>query len=175
MIDFNDIEKHTTSGVLCLRDDIRMKMEEKLAEAMDYRQMAKNILKRITCKEELIENNNDDDLNKKQKRNLNDENKVTLNDINQLKNRVKSIGITFHEMNTIENILTDCLHYQDEIKTLLQSDKLQSTDVYSNYIERSDQYHIELPIIERLKLFYQASIWYELVQKTLNRTISPSK
>ncbi|CAF4380580.1 unnamed protein product, partial [Rotaria sordida] len=48
MIDFNDIEKHTTSGVLCLRDDIRIKMEEKLAEAIEYRQMAKNILKRIT-------------------------------------------------------------------------------------------------------------------------------
>ncbi|CAF3079963.1 unnamed protein product [Rotaria sp. Silwood2] len=145
MIDFNDIEKHTTSGVLCLRDDIRIKMEEKLAEAIEYRQMAKNILK------------------------------LTLNDINQLKNRVKSIGITFNEMKTIQNILTDCLHYQDEIKILLQSDKLQSTDVYSNYIERNNQYHIELPIIERLKLFYQASIWYELVQKTLNRTISSSK
>ncbi|CAF4176517.1 unnamed protein product, partial [Rotaria sp. Silwood2] len=39
----------------------------------------------------------------------------------------------------------------------------------------SNQYHMELPIIERLKLLYQASIWYELVQKTLNRTISPSK
>ncbi|CAF3164654.1 unnamed protein product [Rotaria sp. Silwood2] len=145
LIDFNDIEKHTTSGVLCLRDDIRIKMEEKLAEAIEYRQMAKNILK------------------------------LTLNDINQLKNRVKSIGITFNEMKTIQNILTDCLHYQDEIKILLQSDKLQSTDVYSNYIERNNQYHIELPIIERLKLFYQASIWYELVQKTLNRTISSSK
>ncbi|CAF3754583.1 unnamed protein product [Rotaria sordida] len=175
VIDFNDIEKHTTSGVLCLRDDIRIKMEEKLAEAIEYRQMAKNILKRITSKDELIENNNnDDDLNKK-KKNFNDENKVKLNDINQLKNRVKSIGITFNEMKTIQNILTDCLHYQDEIKTLLQLDKLQSTDIYSNYIERSNQYHIELPIIERLKLFYQASIWYELVQKTLNRTISPSK
>ncbi|CAF5144835.1 unnamed protein product, partial [Rotaria sp. Silwood1] len=62
-----------------------------------------------------------------------------------------------------------------EIKILLQSDKLLSTDVYSNYIERNNQYHIELPIIERLKLFYQASIWYELVQKTLNRTISSIK
>ncbi|CAF3741537.1 unnamed protein product [Rotaria sordida] len=50
LIDFNDIEKHTTSGVLCLRDDIRIKMEDKLAEAIEYRQMAKNILKRITCK-----------------------------------------------------------------------------------------------------------------------------
>ncbi|CAF4768072.1 unnamed protein product, partial [Rotaria sp. Silwood2] len=93
MIDFNDIEKHTTSGVLCLRDDIRIKMEEKLAEAKEYRQIARNILKRITCKDELIENNNDDDLNKK-KKNFNDENKVTLNEINQLKNRIKSIGIT---------------------------------------------------------------------------------
>ena len=74
-----------------------------------------------------------------------------------------------------QNILADCLQYQDEIKTLLQSDKLQSADVYSNYIERNDQYHINLPILERLKLFYQASIWYELVQKTLNRTIPPSK
>ncbi|CAF4179849.1 unnamed protein product, partial [Rotaria sordida] len=175
LIDFNDIEKHTTSGVLCLRDDIRIKMEEKLAEAIEYRQMAKNILKRITCKDELIENNNNDNDLKKKKKNFNDENKVTLNDINQLKNRVKSIGITFNEMKTIQNILTDCLHYQDEIKILLQSDKLQSTDVYSNYIERNNQYHIELPIIERLKLFYQASIWYELVQKTLNRTISSSK
>ncbi|CAF1425916.1 unnamed protein product [Rotaria sordida] len=162
LIDFNDIEKHTTSGVLCLRDDIRIKMEEKLAEAIEYRQMAKNILKRITCKDELIENNNNDNDLKKKKKNFNDENKFTLNDINQLKNRVKSIGITFNEMKTIQNILTDCLHYQDEIKILLQSDKLQSTDVYSNYIER-------------LKLFCQASIWYELVQKTLNRTISSSK
>jgi hypothetical protein len=49
-LDFNDLEKHTTSGVLCLRDDIRIKMEEKLAEAIECRQMAKNILKRITCK-----------------------------------------------------------------------------------------------------------------------------
>ncbi|CAF1458818.1 unnamed protein product [Rotaria sordida] len=113
-------------------------------------------------KDELIENNNNDNDLKKKKKNFNDENKVTLNDINQLKNRVKSIGITFNEMKTIQNILTDCLHYQDEIKILLQSDKLQSTDVYSNYIER-------------LKLFCQASIWYELVQKTLNRTISSSK
>jgi len=54
-------------------------------------------------------------------------------------------------------------------------EKLQSPDIYSNYIERSDQYQIDLPIIERLKLFYQASIWIELVQKTLNRTIPPSK
>jgi hypothetical protein len=50
MIDFNDIEKHTTSGVLCLRDDIRIKMEEKLAEAMECRQIAKTILKRLACK-----------------------------------------------------------------------------------------------------------------------------
>ncbi len=54
-------------------------------------------------------------------------------------------------------------------------EKLQSPDIYSNYIERSDQYQIDLPIIEPLKLFYQASIWIELVQKTLNRTIPPSK
>ncbi|CAF3976187.1 unnamed protein product, partial [Rotaria magnacalcarata] len=176
LIDFNDIEKHTTPGVLCLRDDIRVKMEEKLAEAIEYRQLAKSILKRIASKEEPIENNNnnEEDLTKKKKL-LNDENKVTLNDINQLKTRVKSIGITFHEMNAIQTILADCLRYQDEIKTLLQSDKLESTDVYSNYIERSDKYNIELPIIERLKLFYQASVWYELVQKSLNRTISPSK
>lgn len=75
----------------------------------------------------------------------------------------------------IQNILAECLRYQDEIKTLLQSDKLQSTDVYAGYIERSDQYQIDLPIIERLKLFYQASVWYELVQKTLSRTIPPSR
>lgn len=50
LVDFDDIEKHTTSGVLCLRDDIRIKIEEKLAEAMEYRQMAKNILKRVACK-----------------------------------------------------------------------------------------------------------------------------
>lgn len=49
-LDFDDLEKHTTSGVLCLRDDIRVKMEEKLAEAIECRQIAKNILKRITCK-----------------------------------------------------------------------------------------------------------------------------
>jgi hypothetical protein len=32
----------------------------------------------------------------------NDQTKVTLNDINQLKIRVKSIGITFNEMNAIQ-------------------------------------------------------------------------
>jgi len=32
----------------------------------------------------------------------NDQPKVTLNDINQLKTRVKSIGITFNEMNAIQ-------------------------------------------------------------------------
>jgi hypothetical protein len=26
-----------------------------------------------------------------------------------------------------------------------------------------------------LRLFYQASVWHELVQKTINRTIPPSK
>ena len=31
-----------------------------------------------------------------------EENKITLNDINQLKIRVKSIGITFDEMNAIQ-------------------------------------------------------------------------
>jgi hypothetical protein len=50
LIDFNDLEKHTTSGVLCLRDDIRIKIDEKLAEAIECRRTAKNILKRITCK-----------------------------------------------------------------------------------------------------------------------------
>ncbi|CAF4166831.1 unnamed protein product, partial [Rotaria sordida] len=53
-------------------------------------------------KDELIENNNNDNDLKKKKKNFNDENKVTLNDINQLKNRVKSIGITFNEMKTIQ-------------------------------------------------------------------------
>jgi hypothetical protein len=106
---------------------------------------------------------------------IDEEIKVTLNDINQLKTRVKSIGITFNEMNSIQNILTDCLRYQDEIKTLLQSEKLQSPDIYAKYIEENTQYNIDLPIIERLKLFYQASLWYELVQKTINRTIPPSK
>jgi len=43
----------------------------------------------------------DNDLNKKEK-NIDDENKITLNDINQLKTRIKSIGITFNEMNTIQ-------------------------------------------------------------------------
>ncbi len=47
LLDFNDIEKHTTLGVLCWRDDIRIEMEEKLAEAVKCRQMAKNILKCI--------------------------------------------------------------------------------------------------------------------------------
>ena len=32
-----------------------------------------------------------------------------------------------------------------------------------------------MPIIERLKSFYHASIWYELAQKTFNRTMQPSK
>ena len=85
-------------------------------------------------------------------RTLTSNEKEQLNDINQLKTRVKSIGITFSEMNAIQNILTDCLHYQDEIKTLLQSDKLQSPDIYSKYIEKNCQYKIDLPIIERLKL-----------------------
>jgi hypothetical protein len=71
--------------------------------------------------------------------------------------------------------LTDCLQYQDEIKVLLQHDQLQTPSIYSASIERSDRYHIELPIIERLKLFYQASVWHELVAKTLTRTIPPSK
>lgn len=31
-----------------------------------------------------------------------EESKITLNDINQLKTRVKSIGITFNEMNEIQ-------------------------------------------------------------------------
>jgi hypothetical protein len=49
-IDFDDIEKHSASGVLCLRDDIRVKMEEKLAEAMECRQIAKDLLKRLNYK-----------------------------------------------------------------------------------------------------------------------------
>ncbi|CAF0761691.1 unnamed protein product [Adineta ricciae] len=174
LINFSDIEKHTSSGALCLRDDIRIKMEEKLAEATECRQMVKNILKRIMCKDEPMEVLTEDGVNKKKK--ISDHgNKVSLSDINQLKTRIKSLGITFDEMNTIQEILADCLRYQDEIKTLLQSEKLQSPDTYSNHIERSDQYQIELPIVERLRLFYQASLWYELVQKTLNRTIPPSK
>jgi hypothetical protein len=48
-----------------------------------------------------LDTHNDDDLNKK-KKNINDESKVSLNDINQLKIRVKSIGITFDEMKTIQ-------------------------------------------------------------------------
>lgn len=103
ILDFNDIEKHRTSGALCLRDDIRIKMEERLAETMEYRQLAKNILQRLSSRDEPLENMTDDDLNKK-KKNQNDENKVTLNDINQLKLRVKANGITFSEMNTIQVI-----------------------------------------------------------------------
>ncbi|CAF1364311.1 unnamed protein product [Adineta steineri] len=176
LIEFNDIEKHTSSGVLCLRDDIRVKMEEKLIEANECRQMAKNILKRVAYKTESLENSTDEDIIKKKKSSdNNNESKITLNDINQLKTRIKSIGITFNEMNAIQSILSDCLRFQDDIKLLLQSEKLQSTDIYSKYIEQSEQYQIDLPVIERLKLFYQASIWYELVQKTLTRTIPPSK
>ncbi len=48
-----------------------------------------------------METYSDNDLNKKEK-NIDDENKITLNDINQLKTRIKSIGITFNEMNTIQ-------------------------------------------------------------------------
>lgn len=55
-------------------------------------------------RDEPLENNNDEDTNKK-KKNHNDENKVTLNDINQLKVRVKTIGVTFEEMNTIQVII----------------------------------------------------------------------
>jgi hypothetical protein len=43
----------------------------------------------------------DDGLNKK-KKTLDSENKVTLNDINQLKARIKSVGITFNEMSIIQ-------------------------------------------------------------------------
>jgi len=171
LIDIDDVEKHSSSGVLCLRDDIRVKMEEKLAEAIECRQQAKDFLKRLTCKEEIDESTN----TRKNKKNDNDEKKISLNDINQLKSKVKSIGITFNEMTLIQNLLADCLRYQDEIKTLLQSEKLQSPSVYSAAIERCDQNQIELPIVERLKLFYQASVWYELVEKTVNRTIAPNK
>jgi len=56
----------------------------------------------------------DNDLNKKEK-NIDDENKITLNDINQLKTRIKSIGITFNEMNTIQVYLycfyNSCIHF----------------------------------------------------------------
>ena len=173
LIDIDDVEKHSTSGVLCLRDDIRVKMEEKLAEAMESRQQAKDFLRRLTCKDEPDETTTTN--NSKKKKVDNDKKKISLNDINQLKSKVKTIGITFQEMTLIQNVLTDCLRYQDEIKTLLQSEKLQQPSVYSTAIERSDQYHIELPIIERLKLFYQASLWYELVEKTFNRTVAPSK
>ena len=159
LIDFNDIEKHSTSGILCLRDDIRIKMEEKLSEAMECRQLAKSLLKRIDSKENEIDN----------------ENQVSLNDINQLKTRVKTLGITFNEMNEIQNILSDCLGYQDEIKNLLQSDKIQTPDVYSKYVDENTRYRINLPIFERLKLFYEASVWLELVRKSSNRTNPPSK
>lgn len=164
LIDFNDIEKHTTSGILCLRDDIRIKMEEKLSEAMECRRLARNLLNRISSaridsKENEIDN----------------ENQASLNDVNQLKTRVKALGITFNEMNEIQNILTDCLGYQDEIKNLLQSDKIQSPDVYSKYVEKNTRYRINLPIFERLKLFYEASVWLELVRKNSNRTNPPSK
>jgi hypothetical protein len=44
--------------------------------------------------------------------NSDEENKVTLNDINQLKIRVKSIGITFNEMNSIQvNTFFECLDF----------------------------------------------------------------
>lgn len=42
-------------------------------------------------------------------------------------------------------------------------------------MEENHQYQIDLPIFERLKLFYQASVWFELVQKSVNRMIPPSK
>ena len=42
-------------------------------------------------------------------------------------------------------------------------------------MEENHQYQIDLPIFERLKLFYQASVWLELVQKSVNRMIPPSK
>ena len=108
--DFNDVEKHSTSGVLCLRDDIRVKMEEKVEEATQCRQQAREMLKQLACKYELIiedslhvssifrdepmeTNNSDDGLKKK---------RVPLNDIHQLKTRVKALGITFNEMNLIQ-------------------------------------------------------------------------
>lgn len=42
-------------------------------------------------------------------------------------------------------------------------------------MEENNQYQIDLPIFERLNLFYQASVWYELVQKSVNRMIPLSK
>ena len=103
-IDFNDIEKHATSGVLCLRDDIRLKMEEKLAEATECRQLAKDLLARLASKDEPVDASGNDESSKKKKSSSSssDETKVSLSDINQLKTRVKSIGITFHEMNLIQ-------------------------------------------------------------------------
>ena len=92
--------------MLCLRDDIRMKMEEKLAEAIECRQIAKNTLKRIACKYEKQKNQNFDyrlsSRNEQKENDIDDESKVTLNDINQLKTRVKLIGITFSEMSAIQ-------------------------------------------------------------------------
>lgn len=54
--------------------------------------------------------NNDDELSKK-KKNIGDENtRISLNDINQLKNHVKSLGITFTEMTTI-SVRKKTLHF----------------------------------------------------------------
>lgn len=85
------------------------------------------------------------------------------------------LGISFNEMNLVQNVLSDCLRFQDEIKTLLQSEKLRTPIDYSEMIERSEKFQIDLPIVERLKLFYQAALWDELVEKTVNRSIPPSK
>lgn len=48
-----------------------------------------------------MEVSTEDGVNKKKKISDN-ENKVSLNDINQLKTRIKSLGITFDEMNRIQ-------------------------------------------------------------------------
>lgn len=50
LLEFDDFEKHCLSGALCLRDDIRVKIEEKLEEAVQCRQEAREVFKRLTCK-----------------------------------------------------------------------------------------------------------------------------
>ncbi|CAF0929992.1 unnamed protein product, partial [Didymodactylos carnosus] len=160
LVDYNELERHMASGVLCLRDDIRLKIDQKLSEALECREIAKRLLKRLTYKNVNGEIKDENDSNSVDKQ------KVTLDEFHQLNSKVKQIGITFMEMINVQNILSSCICYQDDVQKLLLSDQLQIPSVYTSYIDRSDQFYIELPIVNKLHSFYQASLWNEIVKRT---------
>ncbi|CAF0968427.1 unnamed protein product [Didymodactylos carnosus] len=169
LVDFNELERHTASGALCLRDDIRLKMEQKLSQALECRQIAKQLLKRLTYKNDNNDIKDEDNLTSGNKQ------KVTLGELHQLSTKIKQIGITFTEMVNVQTILSDCIRYQDDVQKLLLSDQLQIPSVYTPYIDRSDQFYIQLPIVDKLHSYYQASLWKELVQRTIAQTPTITK